>query len=381
MGSKTTMLNGELGVLLAREARKSVRFIDLFAGSGAVSKYIATNVAIPTVSVDLLGFSSVLSGSITRRQKPENGSAIWSAWKTSAQRILNSSPLSVRAEEFALAIDRRSVLGARDFSASVEGPGLFILRDYGGHYFSPKQALILSAYHMSLPGQTKMRDIALAALIKTASACSASPGHTAQPFQPTERLLPHIGAAWRMDVEALLEKEVLAISREHAILAGATYVGDAGTYSKGSLRGGDLLFCDPPYSEAQYSRFYHVLEGIFRGGWPSVSGAGRAPEGLLRPSSKYSGKNSARDAIASLLEDAARANCSVVLTYPEGERSNGLSTTHLDEVSKRDFFVRRTRIRMSHSTLGGSTAHATKRSGAKKLDEIVYVLRPRTNSR
>ncbi|WP_442977826.1 DNA adenine methylase [Salinibacterium sp. CAN_S4] len=74
-----------------------------------------------------------------------------------------------------------------------------------------------------------------------------------------------------------------------ALLKGRTIVGDGVKSATKKLAGGDSIFCDPPYSDAQYSRFYHVLEGIARGGWDQVLGAGRAPIGSDRPSSDLRG--------------------------------------------------------------------------------------------
>jgi adenine-specific DNA methylase len=173
-----------------------------------------------------------------------------------------------------------------------------------------------------------------------------------------------------------LTKEVTEISGQHAQVKGSTYVGDAQGYLDRELRDGDLLFCDPPYSEAQYSRFYHVLEGIYQGGWPAISGAGRAPDGQLRPTSLFSGKVSAQGAFEDLLKSAATRDCRMVVTYPEGERSNGLSVNDIVQMSRDSgFAVAEKRIPMRHSTLGGSSLHSSGRSGRKDLHEVVFVLR------
>ena len=53
MGSKRSMLLDGLGDLLANNALKTTRFVDLFAGSGAVSIHVATKYEIPVIASDL----------------------------------------------------------------------------------------------------------------------------------------------------------------------------------------------------------------------------------------------------------------------------------------------------------------------------------------
>ncbi|MCY1694864.1 DNA adenine methylase [Curtobacterium sp. SL109] len=165
----------------------------------------------------------------------------------------------------------------------------------------------------------------MAAVIRVASDIAASPGHTAQPFQPSEVLLPHIRKAWSLDVLSRLRTEVESLSSKHAVVKGEALVGDAEAYAAASLRDGDVVFLDPPYSEAQYGRFYHVLEGIARGGWGVVSGAGRAPAPAERASSEFSRKSRAREAMLCLLKSLRSKQLTAVLTYPEGLRSNDLT--------------------------------------------------------
>jgi len=153
-------------------------------------------------------------------------------------------------------------------------PHEHIVRSYGGHYFSPEQALSLQYLRDNLPADGEMG--ALAALVVAGSRCAASPGHTAQPFQPTPALLPHIALAWKRDVATEVVRALEILGPRHARVMGEAHRADALVLSsKASV--GDLVFLEPPYSDVQYSRFYHVLEGIAIGGYASVIGAGRVP--------------------------------------------------------------------------------------------------------
>lgn len=378
MGSKASMLSGQLGELLIQESRSKTRFVDLFAGSGAVAKFVAQRVDIPTVSVDQLGFSSALTGAVTRRDQPLNGSRLWKSWNARAEKWAERGNSTVElAAKHSSPKSKSDVLDARALCENSRFTDDFIWADYGGHYFSPLQAFWLSAYRATISSSSPQHAVELAALIRVASKCSASPGHTAQPFQPSDKLIPHIATAWRHDVSLELESEFVQLASAHSIIRGTTFVGDAETYASKSLRSGDLVFCDPPYSEAQYSRFYHVLEGIYRGGWPAVLGAGRAPEGALRPKSRFSGKTTSKEALEGLLASGAKHGSTMMITYPEGFRSNGLAAEDIRSSAEATFEIATHRIPMRHSTLGGSDSTGATRPGSRQLHELIFVLTPR----
>lgn len=374
MGSKVSMLAGTLGEALLQLAPRATRFVDLFAGSGAVSRYVATSTDVPVISVDLMRFSGAITAATTERTAPINAESMMESWTRRADHWLDDYSDYVAA---AMALSQpqsaEDAAAARELCAAKIS-GAFIWSDYGGHYFSPLQALRLSAYYATMPQRAPHRIVALAALLRTASRASASPGHTAQPFQPTKRLLPHLRSAWRTDIGTELTRQVNAIAQAPARALGTVVTGDSVTFANRRIADGDLVFCDPPYSEAQYSRFYHVLEGIAIGGWQSVSGAGRAPAGAERVSSDFSRRTRSVQATDALIKALAKKRTTVLWTYPEGDRSNGLTVDHIREAARTDFSVRESRIPMRHSTLGGSEANHEQRLGRRDLHEILFVL-------
>lgn len=374
MGSKLSMLDGVLGESVLALARSSNRFVDLFAGSGSVAQFVATRVPVETVAVDLQSFSSELTGAVTRRTRRVDPNRVFESWAKRAS-IIDESWGGIPSALTKPLASRDSIQEARKLSSDLAGPA-FILRDYGGHYFSPLQAWWLSVYHRALPLDPDARRLAMAALLRTASRCSASPGHTAQPFQPTDRLRPHIRSAWAVGVPTHLRAELSNLAGSFALRRGKTVVGDGLTYAGSKLRKGDLVFCDPPYSDAQYSRFYHVLEGIAIGGWPQVSGAGRSPEISHRASSSFSRRTESVSAMGALLKSCALASSVVMITYPEGHRSNGLTVEAIREMASKRFRLEEVRISNRHSTLGGSSADGTVRSGRKDLHEVLFTLHP-----
>ena len=119
-----------------------------------------------------------------------------------------------------------------------------ITRSYGGHYFSPYQAAILDMYLSWLPESPSERSVALATLIWTASRCAAAPGHTAQPFQPTDTALRYIEISWKVDPTAILKSALKYIGPLHANKAGSAIVGDATEYAT-RAKSTDLVVVDP----------------------------------------------------------------------------------------------------------------------------------------
>ena len=49
MGSKASLLEGELGSITLANVAKAGRFVDLFSGSGAVGNFVAENADIPVL--------------------------------------------------------------------------------------------------------------------------------------------------------------------------------------------------------------------------------------------------------------------------------------------------------------------------------------------
>ena len=367
MGSKTALLGGELGDILLNEAADARRFVDLFAGSGAVAHFMAQRTDLPVLSVDLQEYARVLAASIIERTSSLADDASLAAWSASDEPADGDPPDQIP-------LTAAVIRGARvDAGLATEG---FITRHYGGHYFSLSQARTLDGLYESLPATEPARTVALAALLHSASVCAAAPGHTAQPFQPTDSLLPYIEQAWSRNAMTVVRAAVEQLAPTFARTRGKAAVGEAET-TAATLREGDLVFCDPPYSAVQYSRFYHVLEGIARGGWDEVTGNGRAPVRTSRKTSDFSMKSKAPTAMKRLLGALRTRGCRVVITFPDADASNGLSGQDIVAMAAEDWIVESHYVDSVHSTLGGAN-DGSPRGGRKKLKEVVIVLSPKS---
>jgi adenine-specific DNA-methyltransferase len=369
MGSKRVMLANGFGSAILRGAQDRERIVDLFAGSGAVAWYAAEHLEQPVLAVDLQSYSAVLAGSVITRTRPLNTEKLEREWLQPAQRSARGTKHWTASKKFNEPPDRATVERARSFCARNQGS--MIWRAYGGHYFSPSQAIQLDCALAKLPEREPDRCACLAALIAAAAYCAAAPGHTAQPFQPTESALPYIRDFWRRDPLFYALTWLRQIAPRFAKTKGSTEVANALDVVE-DLSASDLVIIDPPYSDVQYSRFYHVLEAISRaddqGGLSSISGVGRYPPASERPRSDFSLKSQSQSALEDLLDALAHIGCRAIITFPSARCSNGLSGTQIARLARKQFKVETKTVKGRFSTLGGNgTTRAARTSSAELI--------------
>lgn len=136
MGSKSALLAGELGDILLNEAAGAHRFVDLFAGSGAVGHFVAQRTDLPVLSVDLQEYARVFAASIIERTSSLADDASLATWSASAEPTDGDPPQEAPLTAAAVRSERE------DAVVATEG---FITRHYGGHYFSLSQARALDS--------------------------------------------------------------------------------------------------------------------------------------------------------------------------------------------------------------------------------------------
>jgi len=381
MGSKRWMLRNGLGHLIQDEIKTAKRFVDLFSGSGAVSHFAATaSHPIEVRAYDLQLFCAVLADAVVSRDSKLDPDRAWCDWLERATDHLRkgrrNSP-SVAPLPTPGCFTQRYVKETR---ARCGDESNFILTAaYGGHYFSRSQALWLDSLRATLPLQRAVRLVGLASLIEAASQCAASPGHTAQPFQPTRSAKRFLYDAWQRDIVQKTREAFVRLSGVHAHLCGAAEVSDANHAARKS-REGDIVFIDPPYSSVHYSRFYHVLETVANGHSEEVSGIGRYPSPEKRPKSKYSMLSESAEALEELLKQVAEKGARVILTFPDHDCSNGLSGDIVGATAAQYFRVKRIPIKNRFSTLGGTKDVAGDgygRAARQSARELIFVLKPR----
>jgi adenine-specific DNA-methyltransferase len=374
MGSKRSMLQNGLGALLKREMNSATRFVDLFTGSASVAAHVATTFDIPVFASDLQNYSVALANAQIVRRKVISSRKLWNAWLQRAKkRLRRISRVPNCPEKLTIAI----VETHRAWSENLKGWPL--TKAYGGHYFSACQALWIDALRATLPKGVAARRAALASLIEAASFCAASPGHTAQPFQPTQTAKRFLAEAWSRDVVRKTKEQFERLCASKARRKGQAIKGDANVIAK-TLKRQDLVFLDPPYSGVHYSRFYHVLEAIARGSSGEVSGVGRYPSPKCRPQSRYSVQSQSKEALDHLLDTIAKRGAKTILTFPNHKCSNGLSGYSVKKIAAKHFHVVLRSVGSRFSSLGGTSDSRRNQAGRearRDARELVLTLTPK----
>lgn len=370
MGSKRVMLMNGLGLTLVEQAAHAQRVVDLFAGSGAVAWYAAQTTDRPVHAYDLQHYSAVLSRAVIGRIRRIEPGGLVDRWLRPTRKEIRRSRLWRESDTSRVTATR--VRAARRRCQEDPGSGI-VWRAYGGHYFAPRQALALDYALRHLPEREPHRSVCHAAVIAAAGYCAAAPGHTAQPFQPTSTALRYIADNWARDPIAKMESWLTDVAPRHATELGEAGVADA-IVKAAELRSTDLVIVDPPYSAVQYSRFYHVLETVAQRTDLEVVGTGRYPPCNARPSSSFSLRTESERAMTKLLDTLAAVGCRVLVTFPAGESSNGLSGSRIAALAKDRFHTSMKTVLGRFSTMGGNNSVRVSR---KASAEVILCLAPR----
>jgi adenine-specific DNA-methyltransferase len=386
MGNKSKMLP-VLSEVLAAHAVSSEKIADAFCGSATVSWHMAEFTDKVIVAGDIQSFAVARASAVIERVEAVDPERMLKLWFSKAGDIVNAvanhfpnhlksiEPDLTNSEYIKTVVEQsrkfcEDVLPVvfRDFKGAWP-----ISKAYGGYYYSPVQALVFDALRQSLPRGEAHRKIAVAALIEAASKAAASPGHTAQPFQPTESSAKYIIEAWLRNPWELVSSSVKEISAKSANKVGKGVVGDF-TKTIAQLNPGDLVFADPPYSGVHYSRFYHALETITRGTEFIPEGRGRYPSIKDRPSSAFSKRSESTNAASQLIEMCAERKLALVLTFPTGLASNGLSSNDFVHIGRPLFSkIKIEEFQTDFSTLGGNKKH---RAARQSLGEAIVSFIP-----
>ena len=117
-----------------------------------------------------------------------------------------------------------------------------------------------------------------------------------------------------------------------------------------------VIYADPPYTDDQYSRYYHLYETLLFYDYPAAHGTGRYRPDRFR--SQYSLKSRVRDALTSLVSSTARLGSRLVLSYPEKALipdSRAFVSSLLEQHFGSAYAV--LDLEHFHSSLGGSKGH------------------------
>ncbi|EAQ96680.2 Adenine-specific DNA methylase [Congregibacter litoralis KT71] len=371
MGSKRTMLKNGLGDVIDKSIASAPKVYDLFTGSGAVASHIAQRYQKAVIAVDLQTFAVVLAKSVLERDSAIADNSWICRWFARASAVQDMAMLKAASDlQESLITLEPEVAAALARKIATETENHPITSAYGGYYFSPLQSMWLDDLRRTLPKVKEHKDIALACLVRAASSCAAAPGHTAQPFKANPTAGPFLIEAWLRNLPKIVRETALFLSTQYAKVKGRSFVMDANIAAH-DVQEDDLVFLDPPYSDVHYSRFYHVLETVARGEVGSIKGSGRYPPQEERPRSDYSLRTQSRTALDGLLSTLASRGANVLMTFPAGQASNGLSGAEVIEASSKHFKLIETKVTSRLSTLGGDRKHRAARQDSEEL--ILYL--------
>jgi adenine-specific DNA-methyltransferase len=190
-------------------------------------------------------------------------------------------------------------------------------------HFGLRQTILLDSLRFAAEAENEpVREIVLAALMQAALLCASGP-HFAQPFKP--KGLAQYRAlvdkrSKRIDAEffsVLSQYESQRVPTNRILAATKKNWRDALRMFAHVIEGRPgLVYVDPPYTQVQYSRYYHVLNVLVEYDYPKCSGPGRCPERDYRFSSRFEYKpGAAKRELFDLIAECSAAGFDLVMSY------------------------------------------------------------------
>ena len=251
---------------------------------------------------------------------------------------------------------------------------------YAGSYFGLKQSMAIDSIRYAIDqaaslglvddDERRWLTLALGAVLLRVS---NSTGHFAQFLQPNVNNLQRFIVKRRREVWP----EFLGQVEQHSPIGDRAWRSGNRSYRedalelleqlKGDRRKPAVVYADPPYSKAQYSRYYHLLDTLVSYDYPEINGKGRYRPGRFQ--TPFSHKSGVVAAFDSLVVGASELGAALVVSYPQ----NGL----LEQVGYRVLpmlrrHYRQVRLVATHQ-LGHSSFGAPKAPPTLPVMERIYV--------
>lgn len=202
---------------------------------------------------------------------------------------------------------------------------------YAGSYFGLRQSIQIDSLRyaidkMYLANKIKidLRNYFLVCLGLSAINCNNSTGHFAQFLSPTRSNIDRIyerrkKSIWIEFISCL--SKIAPLGSPEWRKNNRCYRSDALNLLR-RLNSGKhkprIIYADPPYSSAQYSRYYHILDTIVKYNYPDIQAIGRYPQNRFQ--TPFSHKISVNAVMNKLVRRSAQLGAELVMSYPD----NGL---------------------------------------------------------
>jgi adenine-specific DNA-methyltransferase len=353
------------------------RLLDAFAGMGAVAESLAD--ARPVWTNDVQHFAHLVSscrladehGPLSSRTIASLARPLFTAnlkrlrdTNSAAFRLTKKALRASSYSEFQVPFERANSLLPR----TEEAYGCFT-KTYAHGYFSIEQTAEIDSVRYALETlrgrgviTSTQFDWSLLALGSAALRVANTTGHFAQFLRPSpsnyRRVLKQfqrtIWGEWLASVARIKpvgtpdwrKDNIATRSDSTSLLASREFIGKA-----------SVVYCDPPYTDDQYSRYYHIWETLVLYDYPAVSGQGRYRSGRFR--TDFSLASKVEDAFRQMISDVSSSGADLVLSYPSNGLLHAVGGSPLELMREKYPAARiAAEIDYSHSTMGASKGSA-----------------------
>ena len=206
----------------------------------------------------------------------------------------------------------------------------FFEETYSGTYFSQKQCEYIDSirYAIEQSGNEYRKSLYLFALMRAMCKVQSAPGHFAQ-FMPENH--PRVVPLQRMNIykEFLLtcdDFSNLYLNKNKNMAFCLDY---KDLFKNDCLKNVNTIYLDSPYSQEQYSRFYHVLETLVKYDNPKVDFKAKYRENRFMSGFCY--KNRVKDEFSNILKFCFENNKNLVISYSDKAVLDSNELKHLCE--------------------------------------------------
>ena len=328
MGIKTNLLN-ELVPAIQEITPKNGVVLDLMAGSNAVSYALKEFFTVYTN--DVQEYSYIISRAVI-----ENNREIVSA-KSAKEELLDNIQKNLLKSEYN-----------------------FFEKTYSDTYFSRLQCKYIDSirYAIDKLNNEYKKDLYLFALMCAMCKVQSTPGHFAQ-FMPKDH--PRIIPLQKMDIyDEFIEKcnnysDLYFNKNENK-----AFCGDYKELFKKNIGHIDTIYLDSPYSQEQYSRFYHVLETLVKYDNPTVNFKAKYRDDRFQSDFCY--KSKVKQEFENIMGFCKQNKINLVISY---SNKGVLDYNELKNLCYKYFSsVQMNKINYTLSTQG---------KGVKKLNELIIL--------
>lgn len=368
---------GSVGEMLADTRALWVNDIQIFAADVGRARFLSRHGAPPQVAIHkhLVDAYQENLGALSKRF---SSIALAEAEALASQQI---GPMKAINKEIVKATSTPAVLAEckRRAKRKLSAPYCLFSLSYSGRFFSLMQAMQIDSLRFAIDSicedsEERERWLILAlgiAIIRVAS----STGHFAQYLSPKKNNIRFLRMQRRRDVLETFWSELAGLapvgSRQwrrgnRAFNMDAT---DLLRYMRLSDVRPAVVYADPPYTDDQYSRYYHLWETLVLYDYPSSSGKGcYRPDRFHTP---FARKSQVIGALDDLAAASSALGAELVLSYP----ANGLLSTipcKVETILRRHFRYAQcvVKTKHEHSTMGASTGQAK-----QSVKEMIFVAR------